>query len=489
LSREKACRVIDASGCFVAPGFIDGHSHSDLTVFSNPEMRQKVLQGVTTETVGMDGLSVAPIDAACIPDWRKLLSGLTGDSTTEWPWRTLGDYLEAIDSAPPSVNVASYVGLGTLRLKVMGMSDREATSEEIERMARIATQSLDEGARGISGGLVYPPNQYQTTEEIVKIAKAVHEYDGIFDVHLRSEGSRLSEALDEAFQIGRQAEIPILISHFKVAGKKNWGRSEQVLQRLDQARQEGVDVTISQYPYAAGSTALHALVPPWYHAGGPESLVQRINTEREEIKKDLEREDWDNHEKEIGWENIRISSVRSDRNKIYEGKSIADIAVMRHQQDPADSVLDLLLEEDLNVGMVLFSMEEADVARIMRYPFVNFITDGLQGGKPHPRTYGSFPRILGRYVREKGLLSLEEAIRKMTSLPAERMRLKKKGRIIEGGDADITVLNLDTVIDHATYEDPIQFPSGIEWVVVNGTIVVEKGQHTGARPGRALRTR
>ena len=258
LSREKACRVIDASGCFVAPGFIDGHSHSDLTVFSNPEMRQKVLQGVTTETVGMDGLSVAPIDAACIPDWRKLLSGLTGDSTTEWPWRTLGDYLEAIDSAPPSVNVASYVGLGTLRLKVMGMSDREATSEEIERMARIATQSLDEGARGISGGLVYPPNQYQTTEEIVKIAKAVHEYDGIFDVHLRSEGSRLSEALDEAFQIGRQAEIPILISHFKVAGKKNWGRSEQVLQRLDQARQEGVDVTISQYPYAAGSTALHA---------------------------------------------------------------------------------------------------------------------------------------------------------------------------------------------------------------------------------------
>jgi N-acyl-D-aspartate/D-glutamate deacylase len=214
-----------------------------------------------------------------------------------------------------------------------------------------------------------------------------------------------------------------------------------------------------------------------------------MGEEREGIKRDLQREDWDNLVKEIGWENIMISSVRSDRNKKYEGKNVTEIAALRHQKDPADAALDLLIEEDLNVGMILFSMDEEDVSRIMRYPYVNFITDGLQGTKPHPRTYGSFPRILGHYVREKGLLSLEEAIRKMTSLPAERLRLRNKGRIVEGADADITVFNLDTVRDHATYKDPVQFPSGIEWVIVNGTIVVEKGQHTGARPGRALRTR
>ena len=489
LSREKAARIIDASGCMVAPGFIDGHGHSDLVLFSRPDADQKVLQGVTTEVVGMDGLSVAPIDEENVADWRRLLSGLTGDSPPVWKWRSLGDYLEAIDAAPGSVNVASYVGLGTVRLKVMGMADREATPGEIDRMKQIVAQGLEEGARGISGGLIYPPNQYQTTKEIIEIAKVVREYDGLFDVHLRHEGDHLAEAMDEVIEIGRQAHIPVLISHFKVAGKKNWGRSDRVLGKIDRARREGVEVTVSQYPYTAGSTTLHAVVPPWYHAQGVERFVQRIREERERIKKDMEREDWDNPARSIGWENIVISSVKSDVNKKVEGKRVTEIAAMRGLKDPADAALDLLVEEDLGVGMILFSMDEEDVLNIMSHPSVNFITDGLLGGKPHPRSYGTYPRILGRYVRYERVLSVEEAVRKMTSLPAEKLRLRNKGRIVENGDADITIFNPDTVIDHATYEKPEQFPTGIEWVIVNGTVVVERGRHTHARPGKAITTR
>ncbi|RPJ09338.1 MAG: D-aminoacylase [Deltaproteobacteria bacterium] len=489
LSKEKADRVIDARGCFVAPGFIDGHSHSDLFLFSHPEADSKILQGVTTEIVGMDGLSVAPIDEGNVADWQRLLSGLTGDLPVVWKWRSLADYLRAIDAVPVSVHVASYVGLGTIRLKVMGMTDREAAPDEIDRMKRLAAQSLEEVARGISGGLVYPPNQYQTTKEIVEIAKVVREYDGIFDVHLRNEGDHLVQAMDEAIEIGRQAQIPVLISHFKVAGKKNWGQSEPILQKIDEARREGVDLTISQYPYTAGSTMLHAVVPPWYHAGGPERLIQRIREERERIKKDLERDGWDNLAKGVGWESIVIASVKSDGNKKYEGKRVTEIAAMRGIKDPIDAALDLLVEEDLGVGMLLFSMDEKDVVNIMRHPSVNFITDGLLAGKPHPRTYGTFPRILGRFVREKGILSLEEAIRKMTSLPAEKMRLKNKGKIIENGDADITVFNLDMIRDHATYENPRQSPAGIEWVIVNGTVVAEKGKPTHAKPGKTIKAR
>jgi N-acyl-D-amino-acid deacylase len=234
---------------------------------------------------------------------------------------------------------------------------------------------------------------------------------------------------------------------------------------------------------------LHAVIPPWYHDQGTDVLLRRIREERDQIKKDLEREDWDNPAKSIGWENILISSVRSDANKKYEGKRVTEIAALRGLNDPADAALDLLVEEDLAVGMLLFSMDEEDVLNIMCHPSTSFITDGLLGGKPHPRTYGTYPRILGRYVRYEKVLSLEEAVRKMTSAPAERLRLKNKGRIAENADADITIFNLDTIIDHATYENPRQFPTGIEWVIVNGTVAVEKGKHTGARPGQTLKTR
>jgi N-acyl-D-amino-acid deacylase len=490
LSKEKAAKVIDGSGCFVAPGFIDGHSHSDLFIFVDPKAEPKTMMGVTTENVGMDGMSVAPIDEKDVADWRKHLSGLDGDPKIDWTWRSFADYLDAIDSLPTSDNITSYVGLGTMRLKVMGMTDREATLHEIDEMKRIATQAMEEGARGISSGLIYPPSQYQTVKEVVEIAKVVREYDGIYDVHLRSEGTHLIEGMEEVIEIGRQSGIPILITHFKVMGKRNWGMSERTLKMLDDARREGVEVSIAQYPYTAGSTMLHAVIPPWYHAKGPDKLIQLLREDKEAIKKDIrERTDWENWAENNGWENIVVSSVESEANKKYEGKSIPEITSMRDLGDPADAALDLLAEEELAVGMIIFCMDEKDVVRIMQHPSVSFITDGLLGGKPHPRVYGAFPRILGRYCRDQKILDIEEAVRKMTSLPAEKLRLKNKGRITENCDADITIFNLDTVIDNATYENPKQFPSGIEWVIVNGKVVVEKGQHTQTTPGRTIRSR
>lgn len=490
LAGEQAEKIIDARDCIVSPGFIDGHSHSDLLIFEEPGAEQKIMQGITTENVGMDGMSVAPIDAKNIADWRKHLSGLAGDPTMDWTWRTFTEYLDSVAALPPSTNITSYVGLGTIRLQVMGMTDRDATHDEIEQMKQIAARAMEEGARGISSGLIYPPSQYQTLNEVVEIAKVVREYDGTYDVHIRSEGDRLFQAMEEVIEIGRRSGIPVLITHFKVMGKNNWGLSEKALEMLDAVRQEDVEVTIAQYPYIAGSTMLHAVIPPWYHSKGPDELIEMIRKDKEPIKKHIrERRDWENFAASIGWENIFVSSVRTDANKKYEGKSITEIAFMKGIDDPADAALDLIAEEELAVGMVAFFGNEQDVVRIMRYPSVSFITDGLLGGKPHPRVYGTFPRILGRYVRDQGVLSLEEAVRKMTSLPAEKLRLRTKGIIDENYDADITIFNPDTILDNATYENPRQFSSGIEYVIVNGQIVVDKGQHTYARPGRTIRSR
>jgi len=490
LGEVEAGRRVDAAGCCVSPGFIDGHSHSDLFIFVDPKAEQKVMQGVTTENVGMDGMSVAPIAEKDIAGWRKHLSGLAGDPPLDWKWRSFADYLDAIDELRTSDNISSYVGLGTIRLKVMGMTDRDATAQEVEAMRSLAVQAMEEGARGVSSGLIYPPSQYQTLHEVVAICEMVRDYDGIYNVHLRSEGDGLIAGMEEVIKIGRLSGIPIVVTHHKAMGKRNWGLSEKTLQMVDDARREGLDVTLEQYPWTAASTMFHAVIPPWYHAQGPEKLIDDLKNDRDKIKKDIrERTDWENWSSNNGWENIVVSSVGSEKNKRYEGKSVAEIAVMRGQADPADTAMDLLAEEDLNVGMVIFCMDEQDVTRIMTHPTVSIITDGLLGGKPHPRVYASFPRVLGHYVREQGVLGLEEAVRKMTSAPAEKLRLRSKGVLAAGLDADVTVFRAETVIDKATYDDPRQFSPGIEWVIVNGQVVVEGGVHTGARPGRTVRSR
>lgn len=491
LGDKEAKKIIDAKDCFLSPGFIDGHSHGDLYIFADKYAHQKIMQGVTTENYGLDGFSVAPIDEKNISDWRKYLSGLNGDSVIDWKWRSFSDYLDAIDGLPASVNTSSYVGLGTIRLKVMGMSNREATLREIAQMKDVAKQAMENGARGISAGLIYSPSVFQKLEEVVAIAKAVRQADGIYDVHLRSEADGLIQAMEEVIEIGRQSGIPVLITHFKVMGEKNWGLSDKALAMLDNVRKEGVDVTIAQYPYVAASTMLHAVIPPWYHSKGSESLLRSIREDRRAIRKDiLTRMDWDNISANFGWQNIVISSVETHENKAYEGKSITEIAAIRDIDDPMDVALDLLSEEELGVGMIIFCMNETDVKKIMKHPTVSFITDGLLGGgKPHPRVYGTYPRILGRYVRNESILPLEEAIRKMTSLPAEKLRIKSKGILCEDYDADVTIFDYDTIIDNATFQEPRQFSSGIKWVIVNGQVVVEEGKHTGALPGKTIRYR
>lgn len=487
---SEAGRIIDAAGCMVCPGFIDGHSHSDLMIFEDPLAQAKVMQGVTTENLGLDGMSVAPIREDDVPGWRKHLSGLAGDPPINWTWRSFGDYLDALDSLPPSDNLTAYVGLGTIRLQVMGMTDGPASSGQIEAMKALAAQSMEQGARGISSGLIYPPSQYQSIDEVVQIAEVVRAFGGIYDVHMRTEGDGILEAMEEVIDIGRRSGIPVLITHFKVMGQRNWGLSDQTLGLVDSARAEGVEIHLALYPYVAASTMLHAIVPPWFHAKGPDELVRMLQEDREPVKRDIrERSDWENWARANGWENIVVSSVASQANKQYEGLSVTRIAEMRNQSDPADAALDLLAEENLSVGMIIFCMSEEDVTAIMTHPSVNIITDGLLGGKPHPRVYGSFPRVLGRYVREKKVLGLEEAVRKMTSLPAEKLHLNRKGLLAEGYDADITIFDPEAVIDTATFEKPRQHPTGIEWVLVNGVSVVEHGRHSGARPGRTVRSR
>ena len=489
LGDARADQILDASGKFVCPGFVDGHSHSDLLILDNPRAEQKIMQGITTENMGLDGMSVTPILKKDIPGWQRHLAGLAGDPDVDWCWESFADYLDAVDRRKVATNVCSYVGLGTIRLMVMGMDDRPATVGEIQQMERIAAEAMEEGARGISAGLIYPPGQYQTMDEMVAIARVVRRYDGIFDVHMRSEADGIVEAIEEVLNIGKQSQIPVLITHFKIRGKNNWGKAPELLQMLEDARNQGLDVTIAQYPYTAGSTILHAVIPPWYHARGPDHLIDLLRDDREPVKKDIrERMDWENFSANVGWDKIFVSSVESEANKVFEGKHIKEIAVIRENADPVDAAMDLLVEEKLAVGMIAFGQNEEDVVEIMSSPTVSFITDGLLGGsKPHPRTYGTCPRILGRYVREQKVMSWEEAVRKMTSLPARKLRLKNKGMLAEHYDADVVVFDPKTVIDTSTYETPRSFPEGIDWVIVNGKVVVKDGEHTGVRNGKTIR--
>lgn len=492
VGRLGECRArldLDIDGSVLCPGFVDGHSHSDLFVLADPESGNKVLQGCTTVNVGLDGMSVAPILDHHKAGWQKHLSGIAGCSELDWDWNSLGDYFDAVDRARPSVNICSYAGLGTIRLQVMGMDNRAAGPDEIKAMQKLAAEAMRDGARGISAGLIYPPGSYQDLDEMVAIADTVAGYGGIFDVHMRNEADLIDQAMEEVFEIGRRSGIPVLITHFKVRGKNNWGRSPALLEMIDKVRSEGIDVTIAQYPYTAGSTFLHVVIPPWYHAGGVSGLMKALSSERDSIKEDIKtRFDWENFSQSVGWGKIYVSSVATEKNVACEGKSISEIAEMRQVKDPIDAVCDLLLEEELAVGMITFGLDESDVRTIMSHPSVSFITDGLLNGKKlHPRALATYPRILGRYVREQGVLSLEEAVRKMTSLPADKLRLKGKGLIKPGYDADITIFNEHTILDTNSYDDPLINPDGIEHVIVNGTFVVKGGRHTGNRPGRTIR--
>jgi N-acyl-D-amino-acid deacylase len=483
--------IIDARGMIVAPGFIDTHSHSDLEVMIDPYVEAKVRQGITTELLGQDGISMAPLPKKYISPWRKNLAGLDGDSDElGWDYETTDGYLQALEANGVGLNESYLVPHGNVRMEAMGLDNRKPTPEELIRMCDITRREMAVGAFGLSTGLIYMPCAYAETSELIELCKVVAEFDGAFVVHQRSEADTILDSMREVIEIGRRSGVKIHFSHFKVCGRKNWPLIDQVLALLDSAAAEGIRTSFDQYPYVAGSTMLGVILPPWAHDGGTDKLLERLRSPKDRscMVHDIERGilGWDNFVDFAGFDQIFVTSVKTDANRDIVGKSLQQIAELRHT-NPYDASFDLLLAEENAVGMVDFYGAEEHVIRFLARPEQNVCTDGLLGGRPHPRAFGSFPRVLGKYVREQKALTLEDAIRKMTSKPAEVFGFERRGLAKPGHFADIVIFNPDTILDKGTFVDPVQFPEGIEHVFINGQLVFNAGQVGHVRAGKVLR--
>ncbi|MGC8832622.1 MAG: N-acyl-D-amino-acid deacylase family protein [Armatimonadota bacterium] len=504
LSGAEAARRICVQGLAVAPGFIDIHSHSDFCLLANPLAFSKITQGVTTEVSGNCGFSAGPIigDSAG-RDFDRYLSEL--EIANRWRTKvpakagpTLGEFLDLLEETGIAVNFCTLVGHGNIRNAVLGASSKPASTEDLERMQELAREALEQGAVGISTGLIYPPGCYANTDELSNLVGAVSAHGKIlYATHMRNESDRLESALAEAIEIGRRSGARVQISHHKACGRANWGKVAQTLQMIDEAVESGVDVWADQYPYTATSTSLSALLPNWVHEGGRDAALARLSDpiSVQKIRGELVGKHASEY-KGSYYQAVMIAGVKSEKNAWTVGKRLAEVA---HEWgvDPVDALIRLLHEEELSVSMCNFAMCEEDIETVMRHPRVSIGSDAsarmpdgpLGRGRPHPRAYGTFARVLGRYVRERRVISLEEAVRKMTSLPASILKLKDRGLLKPGFYADITVFNPNTVADAATYKNPHQTAVGIQHVLVNGKLVVESGRVTGATPGRVLRLR
>jgi N-acyl-D-amino-acid deacylase len=492
IGNASAKRTIDAHGLVVAPGFIDLHSHSDFTLLVDGKAESKIRQGVTTEILG-EHWSAGPVLGPAIPDVDKDLASLGLQRT----WSTLGEYFATLLKHGTAVNIASYVGSGQVRLDVMGNVDRPPTAAELEQMKALVDQAMREGAIGLSAGLIYPPNSFAKTDELIALAKVAASYGGIYTSHIRDEGDHETEALREAIEIGQNAGLPVHILHIKVAGQQNWGKMADMAALIQNARDHGLDITADQYPYIAGMTGLQMTLPPKYLEGTHQQVVDRLGDAkaREEIRKLIETgvPGWENHLQGAGgWHGVMVAAVQKAANKPYEGKRMDEIA-KRMGKEPVDALCDLLASEETFPYAIYFAMGEPDVRTAMQQPWVGFGSDGLAVnpemkfmGRPHPRFYGTFPRVLGVYVRQQKVLTLPDAIRKMTSLPAQITGLTDRGWLRPAMAADITIFDPEKVSDTATFDDPSQYPLGIPYVIVNGVVVIDQGKHSGALPGRVL---
>ncbi len=493
LANASARRVIDARGLIVAPGFIDMLGQSELSMLVNPHVPSKIFQGITTEITG-EGSSIAPLSD------RLLLADRPGFAHygIKPDWKTFDQYFARLEKQGLGINLASYVGATQVRRMVLGDQDRAPTAAELERMKVLVRQAMQEGAVGVSTSLQYAPAPYATTEELIALASEAAQFGGIYATHMRSEGNTIDAALDEAFRIGREAHIPIEIWHLKAAGKHNWGRMPDIVTRIESARNSGVDVEADTYAYPAWFNSFSAFVPPWVHDGGDAKMVARLKdpATRARIRKVMETDDssWDNEWHEVpGPEGILVSVVQNPKLLPLEGKTIAQIAQER-KKDPIDTIFDLLIE-DPAMSVAVFAMSEEDIAYALKQPWVSVDNDsqgtapeGILGKEhPHPRAYGTFPRILRKYVREEKLLTLQDAIRKFSALPAQRMRLTDRGVLKRGMWADVVVFDPNTIRDVATFENPNQLSIGMEYVLVDGVPVIDQGKMTNALPGKVLR--
>jgi N-acyl-D-amino-acid deacylase len=492
ITSPQARVVIDGTGLTMGPGFIDLHTHSDYTLMVNPLAESKVHQGVTTEVIGNCGTSPAPLGDEAYPIIRARMEQQYQLDVT---WRTLAGYLERLAESGIAVNVVPIVGHGTVRSAVMGYAQRPSTATELARMQALIADAMTEGAFGLSTGLVYAPGCYADTDELVALAKVVGQVGGMYFSHIRGESDTVLEAAQEAITVGERAGVAVQISHLKTAGCENWEKTPALLDLLDQANAYGLDVTGDMYPYTAGATSLGALLPPWVHEGGLAKLLPRLKDQhvRARIRQDIDQglAGWWNPVRAAGWAGVQIS--RAPQHRAYQGMRLSDVAALR-QQDPLEVVLDMLLAEEGNAGAVLFMMGDAQVETILQHSRVMFGSDagatapyGVLGqGHPHPRAYGTFPRVLGTYVRERGAISLEEAISRMTGLTAWRLGLTDRGLVRPGYKADLVIFDAQRIADQATYDIPHAYPTGIRWVLVNGQVILRDGERLPVLPGRVL---
>ncbi len=481
-------------GKVVAPGFIDMLGQSELTIMVDPRVPSKIYQGITTEITG-EGGSAGPLNDAIIAADRATYDHyhLTPD------WRTLGGYFARLERQGIGINLASYVGATQVRRMVLGDADKQPSAAQLEEMEALVRQAMQEGAVGVSTALEYAPAPYAKTEELIALASEASKFGGIYATHMRNESEAVLPAIDEALRIGREAHIPVEIWHIKVAGEQMWGRMPEVVAKIDAARAEGIDVSANTYAYTAWFNSLSAFVPQWAHDGGDAKLVERLKdpAARARMRKDMETPStaWDNEWQEIpGPESVLIGVVQNPKLLPLQGKTLAEIAKLWNK-DPMDALFDLLIEDNAFTEVAVFGMSESDVALALQQPWVSIDNDssgtspeGLLGLEhPHPRAYGTFPRILRKYVREEKKLTLEDAIRKFSALPAQRMRLTDRGVLKKGMWADVVIFDPSTIRDRATFADPNQLSEGMEYVLVNGVAVIDQGKMTGARPGKVLR--
>ena len=494
LSNAPATRRIDAHGLVVAPGFIDMLGQSELTILVNPHLPSKIFQGITTEITG-EGSSAAPLDDSIIAADRVTYEhlNLTPD------WRTLSQYFARLEHQGMGINLASYVGATQVRRMVLGDVDRKPSASELDSMRALVRAGMEDGAVGVSTSLQYAPAPYATTDELIALASEASKYGGVYATHMRSEGAHIFEAIDEAVRIGREAGIPVEIWHLKAAGKAQWGLMPKIVARIDAARRSGVEVGANTYAYPAWFNSMSAFVPPWAHDGGDKKMIERLKDPamRRRIKRDMlvKNASWENEWQEIpGPAAILVAVVQNPKLLPLQGKTLARIATERHA-DPIETLLDILAQDEGFTQCAVFGMSEPDVALALRQPWTSVdndsqgtAPDGILGREhPHPRAYGTFPRILKKYVRDEHMLTLEDAIRKFSALPAQRMRLADRGVVKQGMWADVVIFDPSTIHDVATFEKPNQLSVGMQYVLVNGVPVIDDGKMTNALPGKVVR--
>jgi N-acyl-D-amino-acid deacylase len=494
LSRARGKTDIDARGLAVSPGFINMLSWATESLIHDGRSQGDIRQGVTLEVFG-EGSSMGPIN----DQMRTQMIEDQGDIRFEVPWTTLGQYLEHLVKRGVSTNVASFIGATTLRVHEVGYADRAPTAEELARMQALVRQAMEEGALGIGSSLIYAPAFYARTDELVALSKAAAPYGGMYISHMRSEGSRLLEAIDELVTISREAGVPAEIYHLKAAGEPNWGKLEAAIAKVEQARASGLRITADMYNYIAGATGLDASMPPWVQEGGYKEWAKRLQNPATRARVALEMstptDKWENFFVGAGSpEKIILVGFKNDSLKYLTGKSLAEVARLR-RKSPQETAMDLVIEDGSRVSTVYFLMSEENVRRQLRLPWVSFGSDAeslapegvFLKSRPHPRAYGNFARLLGKYVRDERVIPLEQAIHRLTALPAENLKLRRRGRLRPGYHADIVIFDPTTIQDHATFDNPHQYSTGVRDVFVNGVQVLRDGNHTGALPGRVVR--